>query len=146
MAAECLAYVVHFALLGRPPAASSAGVSGVRALLSLRFRSAWLAAASVALNVALAVALSTHGTGWLPVVGSSLGGIAVFTMRGIRMRLVLLSSTALWLANNVLSGSVGGVVLEALIATASVATIVRMGLAARAAADGEPSRPAGAAA
>ena len=105
---ECFVYVVHFALLGRPPAASSALVSGVRTLLSVRFRSAWLAAASVAVNVALAVALATRGAGGIPVVGSSLGAIAVFTMRGIPMRLVLLSSTSLWLANNVLAGSVGG--------------------------------------
>lgn len=146
MAAECLAYVVHFALLGRPPAASSAAVSGVRAVLSVRFRSPWLAAASVALNVALAVALSTRGAGWIPVVGSSLGGVAVFTLRGIPMRLVLLASTALWLTNNVLAGSVGGVVLESLIAAASVTTVVRLALARRAAADGEPSTPEGAAA
>src|SRR5512146_3080121 len=63
IAAECFVYVAHFLLLGRPPAASSAGVSGVRNLLSVWFRSWWLAAASVAANVAIAIALSTHGTG-----------------------------------------------------------------------------------
>lgn len=126
IAVECAVYVVHFTLLGRPPAASSAGVSGARNLLSVWIRSAWLAAASIAVNVALAVALATRGTGWIPVVGSSLGAIAVFTLEGIPMRLVLLSSTALWLLNNVLAHSLGGTVLEALIATASVTTIVRM--------------------
>ncbi len=128
VAAECFAYVAHFALLGVPSASSSALVSGVRTALSIRFRSAWLAAATVAVNVGLALAFSTHGAGWVPVVGSSLGAVAVFTMRGIPMRLVLLSSTACWLANNVLSGSIGGTVLESLIAAASVSTIVRMTL------------------
>ncbi|WP_242334646.1 MULTISPECIES: YgjV family protein [unclassified Anaeromyxobacter] len=134
VASECFVYVVHFTLLGRPPAASSALVSGVRTLLSVRFRSAWLAAASVAVNVGLAVALSTRGAGWIPVVGSSLGAIAVFTMRGVPMRLVLLASTSLWLANNVLSRSLGGTVLESLIAATSISTILRMTLAERAAA------------
>ncbi len=131
LVAECLAYVAHFALLGVPSAASSALVSAVRTGLSIRFRAAWLAAAAVAVNVALALGVSTHGLGWVPVVGSSLGAIAVFTMRGIPMRLVLLGSTGCWLANNVLAGSVGGTVLESLIAAASVTTIVRLASGAR---------------
>lgn len=134
LVAECAAYAVHFTLLGNPPAASSTLVSAARNALSLRFQAAWLAAASVLVNVAIAVALRTQGVGWIPVVGSSLGGVALFTLRGIPMRLVLLSSTALWLVNNVLSGSVGGTILESLIAAASVSTIVRMTAAARAAA------------
>ena len=69
VAAECLVYVAHFALLGRPSASSSALVSAVRTGLSAWFRSAWLAAASVAVNVGLAVALGTTGTGWIPVFG-----------------------------------------------------------------------------
>jgi hypothetical protein len=136
LAAECAVYVGHFALLGNPPASASAGVSAARNLLSLRFRTLWLALASVAVNVALAVALGTHGRGWIPVVGSCVGGVAIFTLHGIPLRLVLLSSTALWLTNNILSGSVGGTLLEALIATASISTIVRMVVAARAAARG----------
>ncbi len=134
LVAECVVYVGHFALLGNPPAAASTAVSATRNLLSLRFRALWLALASVAATVGLAVALGTHGRGWIPVVGSCIGGIALFTLEGIPLRVVLLTSTALWLVNNVLSGSVGGTILEALIATASVSTIVRMSLAARAAA------------
>jgi hypothetical protein len=49
---------------------------------------------------------------------------------------VLLSSTACWLTNNVLTGSVGGTVLESLIAAASVTTIVRLALEARSVAAG----------
>jgi hypothetical protein len=131
VSAECFAYVVHFGLLGVPAASSSALVSGVRTALSIRFRSAWLAAATVAVNVALAVAVSTRGAGWIPVVGSSLGAVAVFTLRGVPMRLVLLASTACWLANNVLSGSIGGTVLESIIAAASVSTILRLALGHR---------------
>ena len=129
VACECFVYVAHCTLLGRPPAASSALVSGVRTLISVRFRSAWLAAASIAVNLGLAVALATHGSGWIPVMASCLGAVAVFTMRGVPMRLVLLSSTALWLANNVLSRSVGGTIRESLIAAASISTIVRMAVA-----------------
>lgn len=132
VSAECFAYVAQFTLLGTPSAATSALVSGVRTGLSAWFRSGWLAAASIAVNVALALRVGTHGWGWIPVFGSSLGAIAVFTLRGVPMRLVLLTSTACWLATNVLSGSVGGTVLESIIAVASGTTIVRMVRAARA--------------
>ena len=38
MAGECLAYVVHFALLGNPTAVASSLISMMRSLLSLRTR------------------------------------------------------------------------------------------------------------
>ena len=132
VSAECFVLVAHFALLSRPPAATSALVSGFRTGLSAWVRSAWLAAASVAATVGLALLVGTTGAGWIPVFGSSLGGIALFTMRGIPMRLMVLTSTGCWLVNNVLAGSIGGTVLESLIATASVTTIVRMPRTARA--------------
>jgi hypothetical protein len=139
---EGLAYVVHFALLGVPSAAGSAAVSGLRTLLSMRIRSAWLAAASVAATLAVPVLLSTRGAGWLPVVGSVLGAIAVCLLRGLTMRLVLLAATSCWLANGILSGSVGGTVLESLILTASLVTIVRMAVARRVAARADPAQAA----
>jgi hypothetical protein len=51
---------------------------------------------------------------------------AVFLLRGIAMRLVLLVCTLLWLANNLLSGSIGGSLLESMIATVNLTTIVRL--------------------
>lgn len=131
LAVESLAYVVHFALLGNPSASGSAFVNVVRLALSTRYRSPWLAAAAVATYLGVGVAVA-HGAGWLPVVGGALGSIAVFTMDGVRMRLVLLVCTGLWLANNVLSGSIGGTLLEAFIAGANVLTLVRLVRARRA--------------
>jgi hypothetical protein len=126
LVAECAAYVVHFALLGNPPAASSAAVSGVRTLLSLRLRSRALALVVMAIYVVLGAVLTQRCAGWLPVVGSCLATWGLLTKQGIAMRLLVLASTCLWLVNNIVSGSIGGTLLEALIATASTITIVRM--------------------
>lgn len=123
---ECLAYTAHFSLLGNGSAATSAFVSAGRSFLAIRTRSPWLAALVVAVNVALGAAFASGGAGWIPVVGSCIGAVAVFTLDGVPMRLVLLASTALWLVNNVLSRSIGGTLLESLIAAASVSTILRM--------------------
>jgi len=126
LSGEGLAYLVHFALLGNFPASGSAGLSCVRNLVSLKSRSPWWVLVFVAANVAVGYFCAQTPVGWLPVVGSCMATAAVFWLRDIPLRLVLLVSTVSWLINNVLSGSIGGVVLEVFIATANLSTIVRM--------------------
>lgn len=125
-ASECLAYTVHFAMLGNYAASSSALVSSVRSFLALRFHGRVLAAAIVAVNLALGALTANVWWGWLPVASSCVATAAVFTMRGVALRLALLACTFLWLGNNVLSGSIGGTLLECLIAVANTHTIFRL--------------------
>ncbi|WP_093555632.1 YgjV family protein [Pseudoduganella namucuonensis] len=126
MAGECLAYVVHFALLGNPTAVASSCMSLLRSLVSLRTRALWVALAFVAANLALGLALAKQASDWLPLAASCLGTLALFLLQGIAMRLVMLCGTALWIANNVIAGSIGGTALEVVIAVVNAATIVRM--------------------
>lgn len=126
LAGESFSYLVHFVLLGNPPAASSAAVSGTRTLFSLRYRSKRLAVVFMSISIAFGAVLVNKATGWLPVLGTSFATWGLFTQHGIRMRLLVLVSTFLWLTNNIISGSIGGTVLEAFIAIASLSTIARM--------------------
>lgn len=125
-AAETLAYTVHFAMLGNLPASASAFVSCGRSLLAMRYRSVGLAIFFVAINVAIGAVVATSWRGWLPVAGASLSTVAVFLLQGVRMRLTILAATLLWLANNIVSGSIGGTVLELFIGLTNLSTIVRM--------------------
>jgi len=129
MSCEGWAYVAHFILLGNPAAACSAGVSSVRMLVSLKSRSPCWIGVFIALNVALGAALARCAFNWLPVCASCLATVGVFLMSGLAMRVVLLVCTVLWLINNALCGSVGGTVLEALIALSNLATILRLAVA-----------------
>ncbi len=126
IASESIAYVVHFILLGNFPASGSALVSCVRNLISIKFRSPWWILVFVIINVAIGVLFAKGVTGWLPVTASCLATAAVFLMQGVAMRLVLLVCTLLWLANNLICGSIGGSVLEAMIAAINLTTIIRM--------------------
>jgi hypothetical protein len=126
MAGECLAYVVHFALLGNPTAVASSTISAARSLLSLRIRSGWVAAAVVAANVTFGLAMAKHATDWLPLGASCLGTLALFLLQGMPMRLLMLCGTAMWIANNVIAGSIGGTVLEVVVALVNVSTILRL--------------------
>ena len=126
MAGECFAYILHFALLGNPTAVASSTMSLLRSLLALRTRSLWLALAIVAINIALGAALATRASDWLPLAASCLGTLALFLLQGVPMRLVMLCGTGLWIANNVIAGSIGGTALELVIAVVNTVTIVRM--------------------
>jgi hypothetical protein len=114
-ATQGLFYALHFVLLGNLPAGSSSLLSSLRSFLSLRFRSLLLGAA-----------LAANKAGWLPVIASCIATVAIFTLRGIPFRCVLLASTLLWLANNILTGSIGGTILELANALINLTTMLRM--------------------
>jgi hypothetical protein len=125
-ATQGLAYALHFVLLGNLPASASALLSSGRSFLALRYRSWLLGGAIICVNVGLGVAFSRNAAGWLPVIGSCIATMAIFTMRGVRFRCVLLVSTLLWLANNIISGSIGGTLLEVANAIINISTMIRM--------------------
>lgn len=126
MAGECLAYIVHFSLLGNPTAVASTSVSLLRSLLALRTRSLWVVALVIALNLGLGMAFVRQASDWLPLAASCLGTLALFLLQGVAMRLVMLCGTLLWVVNNIIAGSVGGTALEIVIAGVNIATIVRL--------------------
>jgi hypothetical protein len=131
MTGECVAYIVHFALLGNPTAVASSSLSMLRSLLSLRTRSKWVAVAVVCANVGFGLAIATKPADWLPLTASCLGTIALFTLKGVPMRLLMLCGTFLWIANNLIAGSIGGTALEVVIAAINLVTIARMTREAR---------------
>jgi hypothetical protein len=94
--------------------------------LALRYRAYALAAVIMAVNLAAGVVFVKTPAGWLPVVGSCVATIGIFTMSGVPLRCVLLASTLMWLSNNIISGSIGGTLLEMVIATANISTMVRI--------------------
>jgi hypothetical protein len=126
MTGECFASVAHVALLGHPTAVASASLSALRSLLSLRTRSAWVAVLVVSANLGLGLAIAEKRSDWLPIGASCLGTLALFTLQGVPMRLLMLCGTGLWIANNLIAGSIGGTALEAVVAAVNLTTIARM--------------------
>jgi hypothetical protein len=125
-AGQGLAYALHFFLLGNLPASSSSLISSGRSFLALRYRSARLAWAIVAVFLLAGAAFVRDLAGALPVAGACIATVALFTMEGVALRVVLLSGTAMWLVNNILSHSIGGTALELFIGFANISTIVRL--------------------
>lgn len=126
MTGECIAYVLHFALLGNPTAVASSALSTLRSVLSMHTRSAWVAAGVVAANLGFGLAIASKPSDWLPLGASCLGTLALFLLQGIPMRLLMLCGTALWIANNMVAGSIGGTALEIVVAAVNLSTILRL--------------------
>jgi len=124
--AQCLIYGVHFALLGNLPASSSLLTSSARSFLALKTRSLYVAALILTVNLAFGFVFAKNAVGWIPVIGSCFATVAIFLMRGIPMRLVMLVCTLLWLVNNILSASIGGTMLELVIGIVNITTILRL--------------------
>jgi len=123
---ESVAYAVHFGMLGIPAAAMSAAVSAARNLISIKTRALWVAMLFLVASVILGLHYATSPLSWIPVIGTCIATVAFFMMSGLPMRLLLLTSTLCWLANNIVSHSIGGTALEATIAITNITTIVRM--------------------
>lgn len=126
MAGECLAYVAHFFLLGQNTAVASSLMSLFRSVMALHTRSGFVAAGVIAANLALGFAFSRGASDWLPLAASCIGTYALFRLEGIAMRVVMLVGTGMWIANNLIVGSIGGTVLEVVIACVNVRTIVKL--------------------
>lgn len=126
MAAECLCYMLHFALLGEATAVASSGLSLARSLVAMRTHSPWAAAGFIAAGLALGGALAGSALAWLPIASSCIGTAALFLLRGLRMRVLMLIGTLVWVANNVLVGSIGGTLLELVVAATNGFTIWRL--------------------
>lgn len=133
MALECAAYVLHFLLLGQPAAAASTAVSLARALAAIKARTPAVGLFFILLALAGGVWLSSSWVAWLPVAASCIGTTALFFFQGLRMRVLMLGGTGLWLVHNLIVGSVGGSVLEAFLLGSNLLTIGRMLRSARAA-------------
>jgi Bacterial inner membrane protein len=123
---QCVFYGAHFAMLANYPASASLVVSASRSFLSIKTRSLGLACVMLSANIAVGFLLSHSRAAWLPVIGGCAATLALFLLRGIPMRLLLLLSTLCWLSNNILSGSIGGTMLELTIATTNLWTMTRL--------------------
>ncbi|MFG6468919.1 YgjV family protein [Roseateles sp. BYS87W] len=126
MAGECAAYIGHFLLLGQPTAVASTSVSLLRSLAALRWRGPRVGLSFMALSLALGGVFMHGALSLLPIAASCIGTFALFFLQGLRMRLLMLGGTLLWLVNNLCVGSIGGSLLELVLAVTNARTCWRL--------------------
>ena len=126
LTAQNVAYAIHFFLMGNLAAMAGTMLSATRNLLSLRTRSMTAAVILLAANLLLAFWLVKAAWNVIPLTATAIATIAMFRLDGLRFRYAILCCTLLWLINNILTGSIGGTVMESMIAIVSSVTIYRL--------------------
>lgn len=118
--------VLHFYLLGAPTASLGAGLSLIRTWIALRTSSRLAALGFILLAVLMGAIVADSLNDIFPILGSCVGTYATFCLKGIKMRIAFLCGALCWLANNILVGSIGGVLLEVVLIVVNLNTIRRL--------------------
>ncbi len=121
-----LNHTIHYFLLGSLVSALSALLSFCRTATAIRTSSKYATIFFVIAGVVLGARVVESWLDLLPIVGTTIGTIAVFSLQGIRMRLAFLVGGICWLINNIIVGSIGGTLLEACLVSVNLLTIYRL--------------------
>lgn len=116
----------HFLMLGSATSAIGTFTSGTRSYVSIKTQSIAVAWAFIALLWLMAIPNIGHFTQMIPLIGTSIATYGFFKTSGLTFRLLLLLNSCCWLFNNILVGSIGGILSEATFLSMNLIMIVRM--------------------
>ncbi|MGF1776971.1 YgjV family protein [Vibrio nomapromontoriensis] len=124
-------HALHFVLLGSMTSAFASGLSFLRTLLAIRYSGKYLCWVTIIILAACGSVLATSWVQFFSIIGTSIGTYAVFQLTGIKLRLALSVGASCWLVNNILMGSMGGVMLESCLIVLNLVTAYRIQQSAR---------------
>src|SRR5690554_1640986 len=122
-----VAFALMFAFFESWTAAALTVLVIVRISLARKYQGSWpLMLAMLGVNLLVAWATWKSATDVFPLAAAILGTIGMFMLRGIPLRIVLGLAAFCWMLNNIVIGSVGGIVAEAMVLVTNVITIYRL--------------------
>ena len=117
---------IQYLLFGGWLVAVSLAMNTARTWLSI-YRKGWRWFLLVAgLQVLISLPMMHSARDVFPVVGSLIGSFGLLCLDGVRLRIALLLTTACWTVNNLLWGSIGGLLLDGLNSIAHLVAIFRI--------------------
>jgi hypothetical protein len=119
-------HVLHYFLLGSNVSALSSSLSAVRTGTSIFTSSKYVAFVFIAVTASLGYSFAEHWWELWSIFGTIIGTYTMFMMKGIPMRVGFLLGSGCWLTNNILVGSIGGMMLEVTVMAMNLFTIYRL--------------------
>lgn len=119
-------HMVHYLLLGSVVSALSSLLSAIRTTTAIFVRNAHVAWGFVFASLIIGYVTSDHLWQLFPIFGTAIGSYAIFMLEGIKMRCWFFVGATCWLINNILIGSIGGVLLEITSISVNLITIIRL--------------------
>ena len=121
-----LNHSLHFYLLNALTASLCCVFAAGRTACSLYVKARWLAGLFIILTALIGYLTVNQWTDYIAIAGSCLGTYALFCLSGVQMRLVIFIGSCLWLANNIIVGSLGGILLETTVIMINLKTIFHL--------------------
>ncbi len=122
-----IAFAIQFALFGSWASALLTLLVIVRIVLARRYaRNYWVMSGVLAASCLGAWFTWQGPVDLLPLLAMFLGTLGMFLLRGVPMRLMLAAAATAWLLANLVVGSIGGVVAEAIVVFTNLITIFRL--------------------
>ena len=122
-----VAFALMFAFFASWTAAALTVLVILRIALARKFQGSWrIMAAILAINLLVAAVTWREPTDIFPLTAAVLGTVGMFMLRGIPLRVVLGLAALAWMLNNIVIGSVGGTLAEAMVLVTNLITIVRL--------------------
>ena len=121
-AVQSFILALHFYLLDANSAAAIALLAGVRNSISLYKNIQNVAVVFLLIYIFVGFYTYEQLIDVLPVLSALLGTTAIFYLSGIRMRILMMLSTSLWIIHNVVVGSVGPLLMELFILAVTART------------------------
>lgn len=121
-AAQNFLLALHFYLLGASSAAAMSLLTGVRNSISLYRNVRHAALLFIGIYLLVGFFAFEELVDILPITSALLGTTAVFYLSGIKMRLVMMLSTSLWIIHNAVVVSIGPLLMEIVILSVTART------------------------
>lgn len=120
-------FSLHFFMLGAFAGSAVNLINGFRSISAIHFhKSKKLMLFFMALYIFSAFFVVEEFIDALPFLNGLLGAYAIFQLSGIRMRLVMLVVSGMWMAYNIIFMSIGGIITECFVLTSNCITIYRI--------------------
>ena len=117
---------LHFFLMGSYTSAFATVISIIRTAASIKTSSKYAAYFFIVLAFIIGYFTTEAWYNWFSVIGASLGTYGLFCLSGIAMRSMLTLGCLCWLTNNILVGSIGGIMLETMVLIVNLSTMFRL--------------------
>lgn len=122
-----VAFALQFALFGSWTAAVLSLLVIGRIMLARRYLGSWpIMLLVLAVNGVAAVLTWKSPVDFFAITAATLGTVGMFMLRGIPLRLMLAGAGLSWMLNNLMIGSVGGTLAEAMVVITNFITIYRL--------------------
>lgn len=126
IAAQNFFLVIHLLLLGAFSGASVAVITCIRAYVSTKPFFKKFAFVFIIFYTVIFIFVYKTPFDFFPLIGGYLGTYAMFFAHGLRLRILMMLGSTMWLVHNIYFGSIGASLMEAMLISINMWRMTRM--------------------